>query len=273
MMHRIRKSRVTIRECEQNAEYTNYQNRLDNLSNYLRASSEALNVSEQSWKEVCNAQKTFAGQFVNRYPDSDQIRDFGKRSATASQSLVKEFVLKTDGSQAEHWQVDAVVQEYLAEIARIQAQYEKVTDKHKEVQLYTTKMDDLQKAKKLDEAKIARNMKKLEEAENAYQETLERVVECMTEVYSKRQVALKATYVAYWSSQLRAFRMLDESLDATRAFVQGSISKFKTLKIESMTPADVEAFIASNDGTSAKPVATSPIDDSAAPPAPAATVI
>lgn len=280
MMHKIKKSAVSIKAGEQNAEFVDYKNRLDNLSGYLQSSSEALNVSEQSWKEVCNKQKLFAEQFANRYPDKDQVRDFGKRSAAASQLLVKEFVLKTEGSQAEHWQVDTVVQDYLTEIATVGAEYKAVSDQHKEVQMYTKKVDDLQKTKKPDEAKIGRNMEKLEDAKSKYDEVLDRVVECMKTVYNKRQVALKATYVAYWSSQLRAFKMLDVSLGQTREFVEGSLDEFKTLKITSMTPADIEVFVSANNGpappatTAVKDVPTSPIGEATPEPAaPAATAI
>lgn len=245
MMHKIKKAATTTKGTE-NAEFADFRGRLENLSSYLRESSSALNESERAWKEVCNRQKVFAEKFANRYPDKDQVRDFSKQSATASQKLVKEFVLKVDGSTAPHWQVDAVVQDYLSEISHVQTEYPTVADAMKEVTMYTKKVDDLQNAKKPDEAKIGRNMEKLEEAKAKYEEILDRVVENMKEVYNKRQVALKATYVAYWSSQLRAFNMLDESLEPTREFVLGAVEPISTLKIGKMSEEDIEEFKASN---------------------------
>lgn len=275
MMHKIKKAAHSGKGAE-NAEFADYKNRLENLSTYLRSSSAALGASEQAWRDVCNRQKQFADLFANRYPDKDQVREFSKESANASQALVKEFVLKTDGSTAAHWQIDAVVQEYLGEIDGIAVEYKPVTDAMKEVTMYTKKVDDLQTAKKPDEAKIARNMEKLEEAKKAYEMILDRVVDKMKCVYNKRQVAMKATYVAYWSSQLRAFNLLDASLESTREFVEGSIETLSTLKIGTMTPEMVEQFVADfskipgtpkNKGSGGKTVPTSPIEEKIPEPA------
>lgn len=242
MMHKIKKAAHSGKGAE-NAEFSDYKNRLENLSTYLRSSSAALNASEQTWRDVCNRQKQFADQFANRYPDKDQVRDFSKQSAQASQALVKEFVLKTEGSTAAHWQIDAVVQDYLAEIDEISAEYKSVADAMKEVTMYTKKVDDLQTAKKQDESKIARNMEKLDDAKKTYEGILDRVVEKMKAVYNKRQIAMKATYIAYWSSQLRAFNLLDNSLEPTREFVENSIEGLSALKIRGMTPEEVEKFV------------------------------
>lgn len=242
MMHKIKKATHSGKGAE-NAEFSDYKNRLENLSTYLRSSSAALNASEQAWRDVCNRQKQFADQFANRYPDKDQVRDFSKQSVQASQALVKEFVLKTEGSTAAHWQIDAVVQDYLTEIDEISAEYKPIADAMKEVTMYTKKVDDLQTAKKQDESKIARNMEKLDDARKSYEDILDRVVEKMKTVYNKRQVAMKATYVAYWSSQLRAFNLLDASLEPTREFVENSIEGFSTLKIRGMSAEQVEKFV------------------------------
>lgn len=272
-MHKIKKAAHTGKGAE-NAEFADFKNRLENLSTYLRSSSSALNASEQAWRDVCSRQKVFAETFANRYPDRDEVRDFGKQSAQSSQALVKEFVLKTEGSTAAHWQVDSVVQDYLQEIALISQEYKPISDAMKEVTMYTKKVDDLQIAKKPDEAKIARNMEKLEDAKKEYDQLLDRVVEQMKVVYNKRQVALKATYVAYWSSQLRAFNLLDASLTLTRDFVENSVESLCTLKIRTMTAEDIDNFIVK----SSKPVTptgqdtekklpTSPFDEKAAEPA------
>ena len=279
MMHKIKKATTTVKGVE-NAEFADYRSRLENLSGYLRTSSAALNESEKAWKEVCHKQKVFADEFANRYPDKDQVRKFAKESSASSQSLVKEFVLKTDGSTAPHWQVDAVVQEYLSEIQEVAAEYKAVNDAMKEVSMYTKKVDDLQNAKKPDENKIARNIEKLEEAKASYDSVLDRVVEEMKKVYNKRQVAMKATYVAYWSSQLRAFNLLDNSLESTRAFVEGSVESISKKNIRTMTPEEIEEFKQDNEAstptstpTGAQKVPTSPVEsttESPAEPTPAA---
>lgn len=271
MMHKLKKAAHSGKAAE-NAEFADYKNRLDNLSNYLRSSSAALNASEQAWRDVCNRQKQFAELFCNRYPDRDQVREFSKESASASQALVKEFVLKTDGSTAAHWQIDSVVQDYLAEIDGISVEYKPVAEAAKEVTMYTKKVDDLQTAKKPDENKIGRNMEKLDDAKKAYEEILDRVVDKMKSVYNKRQVAMKATYVAYWSSQLRAFNLLDASLEPTRAFVEGSIERLSTLKIGRMSDKDVEEFVAEAQNIPTTPkskkivgdIPTSPADEKSA---------
>lgn len=276
MMHKIKKAAVTGKGSE-NAEFMDYKSRLENLSTYLRTSSAALNASEQAWKEVCNRQKVFAEQFANRYPDKDAMREFGKQSSAASQALVKEFVLKTDGSSAAHWQVDAVVQEYLVEIAEIADKYKPIQDALREVTMYNKKVDDLQNAKKADEGKMARNMEKLEEAKKAYEEILDSVVDTMKVTYNKRQVALKATYVAYWSSQLRAFNLLDAALEPTRAFVESAVEPISAINIKMMTTEDVETFIADSGSAPTTPtrepaggekvMPTSPLDDKIPEPA------
>lgn len=245
MMHKIKKATSTIKGTE-NAEFADYRNRLDNLASYLRESSAALNESERAWREVCNRQKVFAEKFANRYPDKDEVREFGKQSASLSDTLVREFVLKTEGSNADHWKVDNVVTDYLGEIADIASEYKPVADAMKEVSMYSKKVDDLQIAKKTDEQKLQRNLEKLDEAKKAYESILDRVVERMKAVYNKRQVALKATYVAYWSSQLRAFDLVDKSLDPTREFVESSVESFFGLNIKGMSQDDVAKFVERN---------------------------
>lgn len=282
MMHKIKKAtaHATLKCKPENAEFNDYKQRLENLSSYLKASSKALIESEQAWKEVCIRQKQFAETFANRYPDKDDVREFGRQSAAASNALVKEFTLKTDGSTAKHWEVDALVQEYLQEIQEIGSEYRPLNTASTEVAMYTKKVDDLQKAKKPDESKIARNMEKLEEAKKAYDEILDRTVDRMKEVYDKRQVALKATYVAYWSSQLRAFSLVDCSLEATRDFVNNSIDSICGIKISSMTKEEIAEFVKQNttleitpspkkatggENFEDKAVPTSPVEDAADP--------
>lgn len=245
-MHKIKKATTTVAKGTENAEFSDYKNRLENLGSYLRESSAALNESEKAWKEVCYKQKIFAEKFANRYPDKDQVREFGKQSSQLSSGLVKEFVLKTEGSSAAHWAVDAVVQDYLTEIDEIANEYRPIADGMKEVSMYNKKVDDLQNAKKPDDSKISRNMEKLEEAKKKYEKVLDRVVEKQKKVYHKRQVALKATYVAYWSSQLRAFNLLDASLDPTREFVQGAVDSIAQIRISAMTEADMAEFLEAN---------------------------
>lgn len=283
MMHKIKKA-TTVAKGTENAEYSDYKNRLDMLANYLRESSAALKESERAWQEVCNKQKVFADKFANRYPDRDQVREFARQSAMCSQMLVKEFVLKTEGSNAPHWNVDQVVQDYVKEISEIASEYKPVADALKEVTMYTKKVDDLQSMKKPDDTKIGRNMEKLDDCRKKYESLLDRVVDRMKEVYNKRHVALKATYVAYWSSQLRAFNLIDSSLDPTREFVQASVENLAELKIRSMSPDDVEQFRADNasvpeinpksisSGTPSPSAASSPQSASAStPPAAAGT--
>lgn len=242
MMHKIKKATTNAKGTE-NSEYVDYKNRLDMLSAYLKESSGALKESEKAWLEVCTKQKAFADKFANRYPDKDRIRDFAKQSAGSSQDLVKEFVLKTEGHNAPHWQIDGIVHDYIKEINDVATEYKSVDDAAKEVSLYTKKVDDLGAGKrKADEAKLSRNMEKLEDARNRYELVLDRVVDRMKVVYNKRQVALKATYIAYWSQQLRAFNMIDGSLDPTREFVETGVTNLSKIKIRTMTEEDVEQF-------------------------------
>lgn len=277
MMHKAKKlaAGVTTKRTPESAEYVEYCNKLTNLSTYLKASSAALQESERGWKDVCTKQKAFADAFSNKYPDKDQVRDFAKTSAAKTQGLVKEFVLKTDGSGAPHHELDAIVQAYLGEINAVQEQYKEVMDLNTEMQMYDKKVKDLSKGKKVDETKTARNMEKLEAAAAEYEAKLETIVEEMKGVYAKRGVALKATYVAYWSSQLRAFDLLSEALVDTRGFVSGSVEGLRSLDIGAITDAEVEAFTAANASGApgaAKAAPMSPIEDKVADPAvPAAT--
>jgi hypothetical protein len=112
--------------------------------------------------------------------------------------------------------------------------------------MYMKKTDELAKAKKTDEAKTARNMEKLEAAKEKYDAKLDTVVEQMKKVYGKRAIALKAAYVAYWSSQLRAFDLLSASLVETREFVSASVDPIRKINIGTISDADLAAFNASN---------------------------
>lgn len=217
MMHKFKKAtaHVTIKTPE-NAEFNDYRSRLENLSINLKATSKALHDSERSWKEVCISQQQFAETFAQRYPDKDDIRDFSKQSSAACQKLVKEFAIKSEAQTAKHWECDAVVQEYIEEISALSAEYKPINKASTEVGMYQKKVSDLRKLKKPNEAKMERNMEKLDEAKKVYEEILDRVVEHMKEVYNKRQIAFKAAYIAYWSSQLRAFDLVEESLRPTR---------------------------------------------------------
>lgn len=272
MMHKMKKAaaHVTTKTTPESAEYAEYVVKLTNLSTYLKASSVALSESERSWKDVCNKQKAFADAFANKYPDKDQVREFSKTSASKAQGLVKEFVLKSEGSTAPHNDLDATVQEYLAEIAAVQEQYKEVTNLNTEMQMYNKKVESLSKGKKVDETKTARNMEKLEEAKAAYEAKLDSIVDEMKAVYAKRGVALKSAYVAYWSSQLRAFDLLADAMVDTREFVSGSVEPLRAMKISALTPEEIEDFTQNNQapgGNGPKVAPTSPIEDGVKDPA------
>lgn len=265
MMHKIKKAaaHVTTKTTPESAEYAEYVIKLTNLSTYLKASSAALQESERSWKDVAQKQKVFADAFSNKYPDKDVVRDFAKTSASKSQALVKEFVLKTEGSSAPHHDLDNIVQEYLAEIAAVQEQYKEVTTLNTEMQMYNKKVEDLTKGKKLDETKTARNMEKLEEAKAAYENKLDTIVEEMKEIYGKRSIVLRSTYIAYWSSQLRAFDLLKDALTETRDFVETGVEPLQKIQIGTITAEEAADFAANSEsafGSKSQP--SSPINDS-----------
>lgn len=223
MMHKLKKAtaHVTIKTPE-NAEFNDYRSRLENLAINLKATSKALRDSERTWKEVCIKQQQFAETFAQRYPDKDDIREFSKESAEASQQLVKQFALKSEAQSAKHWQCDAVVQEYIEEIKALAVEYRPINRASTEVGMYQKKVADLRKLKNPSEAKMERNIEKLTEAKKVYEEILEKVVEHMKAVYRKRIIAFNAAYVAYWSSQLRAFDLLEESLHPIRELCKES---------------------------------------------------
>eukprot|EP00173_Palmaria_palmata_P002028 Plantae.Rhodophyta-Palmaria_palmata.ctg2240.p1 GENE.Plantae.Rhodophyta-Palmaria_palmata.ctg2240~~Plantae.Rhodophyta-Palmaria_palmata.ctg2240.p1 ORF type:complete len:276 (-),score=75.11 Plantae.Rhodophyta-Palmaria_palmata.ctg2240:246-1073(-) len=267
MMHKIKKAaaHVTTKTTPESAEYAEYVIKLTNLSTYLKASSAALQESERSWKDVAQKQKAFADAFSNKYPDKDVVRDFAKTSASKSQALVKEFVLKTEGSSAPHHDLDNIVQEYLAEIAAAQEQYKEVTALNTEMQMYNKKVEDLTKGKKPDETKTARNMEKLDEAKAAYENKLDTIVEEMKAIYGKRSIVLRATYIAYWSSQLRAFDLLKDALTETRDFVETGVEPLQKIQIATVTEEEAAAFAASSEsamGSKSQP--SSPINDASA---------
>lgn len=243
MMHKIKKAATNSKTVE-NAEFVDYKNRLDMISTYLRESSGALKESEKTWQEVCNTEKVFADKFALRYPDKDSIRDFAKQSSQSSQKLVKNFVLKSESKSASHWKIDVIVQDYIKEINDIQNEYRSVDDLAKEVAMYSKKVEDLQNSKKKnkDEEKLSRNIEKLNDSREKYEQGLDTIVDKMKHIYDKRNIALKATFVAYWSSQLRAFNMIDNSLDPIREFVENSVEDLVAIKIRSMTSTDIEQF-------------------------------
>lgn len=242
MMHKIKKATATTKGVE-NAEFIDYRNRLDILASYLRESSAELNECERAWREVCHAQKAYSENFANRYPDKDNVRDFSKKSVALSETLVREFGLRTENLTTEHWKVNSIVTDYLAEIAEICHEYKCVGDAMKEVSMYSKKVNDLQTAKKADGTKIERNLEKLDEAKSRYETVLNDVVNRMKALYKKRQVALKATYVAYWSAQLRAIDLLDRCLRPTRDFVESSVGPMLKLNIRDMAMDEVGKLV------------------------------
>lgn len=273
MMHKAKKiaAGVTTKRSPDSIEYADLCNKLSNLSTYLQQASADLHASEKGWKELCSKQKDFAKTFANKYPDKDQVRDFAKKSEAKTQGLVKEFILKTEGSTAPHHDLDAMVHAYLEEIRGVQEQYKEVTDLNTEVKMYEKKVKDLSKNKKADETKTARNMEKMEQAVEQYETKLDTVIEEMKAVYAKHNVVLKATYVAYWSSQLRAFDLLSNTLVDTRGFVSGSVEGLRGMDITKVSEEELEKFtaeIALTPGSKAAPM--SPIEDKVAdPPVPA----
>lgn len=273
MMHKAKKlaAGVTTKRSPDSIEYADLCNKLSNLSTYLQQASADLHASEKGWKELCSKQKDFAKQFANKYPDKDQVREFAKKSEAKTQGLVKEFILKTEGSTAPHHDLDAMVQAYLEEIRTVQEQYKEVTDLNTEVKMYEKKVKDLSKSKKADETKTARNMEKMEQAVQDYETKLDDVIEEMKAVYAKHNVVMKATYVAYWSSQLRAFDLLSDTLVDTRGFVSGSVEGLRSMDISSISEADLEKFSADIAlAPSSKAAPMSPIEDKVAdPPVPA----
>ncbi len=247
-MHKIKKrtAQVTLKQTPENAEFNQLHSALENLAQYLKGSSKALNDCENSWSNVCNKQLQFAETFASRYPDNDVLREMGKQSAQASHTLIKTFTRRSEASDAPHWKIDAIVHTYLDEISSLSSEYKKITPAYTEVARYSKKVSDLQQAKKPSDEKVGRNLEKLEDAKRKYEDIMERLINQMKEVYGKRQIALKANYVAYWSSQLRAFDLVGASLATTREFVNNGEAELRALDIRKMTPENVAKFVAEN---------------------------
>lgn len=261
MMHKIKKA-VAAKSTPESAEYAKYTIKLANLSVILATSSAALKASERSWQDAAQLQKDYADAFSNNYPDKDVVRDYAKTSATKAQALVKEFVLKTGGNDAPHQDLDNNVKIYLEEIAAVQEDHKEINKLSTELKMYSSKVAALTKGKNADVTKTERNMEKLEEAKTAYEAKLDSVVETMKNINVRRSIVLKSTYVAYWSSQLRAFDLLDESLTETRDFVSTDVEPLRKINITSITPDEVAAFGAQGEASAgAKIQPTSPIND------------
>lgn len=261
MMHKIKKA-VTTKSTPESAEYAEYTTKLANLSAILTSSSAELKASERTWQDAAQLQKDYAEAFSNKYPDKDVVRDYAKTSATKAQALVKEYVLKTGGTNAPHQDLDNNVKQYLEEIAAVQEEYKEINTLSTELKMYTSKVDILTKGKNADAMKTERNMEKLEEAKTAYEAKLDSVVETMKNIYVRRAIVLKSTYVAYWSSQLRACDLLNESLTETRDFVSAGVEPLRKINLASITPDEVAAFNIQGEASAEDKVQpTSPIND------------
>lgn len=156
--------------------------------------------------------------------------------------------MKTDEHTATHWKLDAISQAYIAEITEVEATYKDLTKSNTDLELYKKKVLDLQKPRKKDltdkeKSKVERNVKKLEENQKKHDELLENTVQHMKEIYSKRQVALKSAYVAFWLSQMRAFEMLDQSLVTTREFVNTSVEPLLEVNMAKITEAEIDSIV------------------------------
>jgi len=182
------------------AEFSDYKQRLDNVVKALEATSASTAASQKVWKTLAADQAKAVENYMNMYPDDDDVRNKARDAVAASSKVTADFT-KSEDSGAPANVIDKHVKQYLAEIKSLQTEYKKLGSAKVDYDMYGSKVQSLEGSKKQDETKIERNRTKLEEARINYESILEATIKRQKELYAKRQTLFKAGFVSYWLSQ------------------------------------------------------------------------
>eukprot|EP00171_Calliarthron_tuberculosum_P020997 IDg20997t1 len=97
MMHKMKKvtSKVLMKPKSE-TEFSDYRSRLEAVEASLRLLREQIPAVEQSWRSVSISQMRFCAQFVDCYPDEDEVRQFAREEEMHCGKLSKTITPSTD---------------------------------------------------------------------------------------------------------------------------------------------------------------------------------
>uniref|UniRef100_A0A6T6ANG6 BAR domain-containing protein n=1 Tax=Compsopogon caeruleus TaxID=31354 RepID=A0A6T6ANG6_9RHOD len=203
VLHSLKKAKSFGRcSIPESQEFQEYKLRIENVVKTLEANALANREMAALWKKLGAEQKKNAENFMNMYPDDDELRTAAV-SAHGSCMENEAHVSSVTEDRSSCVVVDRAVKQYIAEMKNLSMDYKRLHEARTEFGFYQDKMASLEAAKRPDEEKIDRNREKLMDAQTNYEDLLAWVIERQEDLYSKRKDIFKASFVVYWLSQAK----------------------------------------------------------------------
>jgi len=240
-LHSVKKAAANMKASSmpENAEFTSLKAQLDGLYKFLETNNNNIAELGSKWTALANDTKKMTENYASLYPETDAVKPAAKEASSAAAKSAGRAAGIESGEKV--GTIVKTIKKYLTELSALNPEYAKLADAKVEYEMYKSKTEGLEGAKKKDAEKIERNQGKTEAAKISYEGSLDSTVVRMKALWAKRGPVLKASLTAFWLAQSGHVAQLTEDLavptkfaaDNEAAMVKLDIS---AIKIESVTP-------------------------------------
>jgi hypothetical protein len=243
----VAKSTAPARGVVPNAEFAALKQSLEAVKRNITLIDKTMTDTNREWSKQIMAQRTFAEKFSEGYPISgDETSKAAAEFAAGSQTVYDYYVRHTSPTESSYHKMQQQVQVYLAEIAEVQAMYPKLKEAKSESARYSAKIDTIEKSKKTDDLKKARNLEKLDQTKEVYDETTKEVIARQKLTMGKAAAVHKLALTAYWQANEKHTQVMVASMEKTAEFARQQEVDMAVIDIANMTIEDANATLAAS---------------------------
>lgn len=249
MLHNFKKifakTTAPSRGINPGAEYLDYKDRLATIKKNLIYINKTMDDALRNWGVLMIEQRSFSQRFSEGYPISgDETDEHAKDFYAGSQTVYDHFLRNTSPETASYHRMHAQLKLFIKEISEVESLYGPLVEAKSESERYQAKVDSIDRSKRNNELKKARNLQKMDQEKLRLVEMTNQVVNAQKVTYAKAPVVYKAALCAYWSAHEKHTQVLMESMEKTSAFVRDSEVELAALDVSQLSPSvDVDTNI------------------------------
>lgn len=239
MFHAIKKKvakhSASKRGVVPSAEFLDYKQRLETVKRNMELVDTKLTEANLGWSKRMIDQRSFSESFVEGYPNgTDETHAIAQEFAQGSRDLYDYFLRFTTPEMAEYHRLHDQVKVYIGELKALEETYPKVTEAKSESVRYQDKVDSLETSKKRNESKKVRNVQKLDNERERYEDLTRTVIAAQKKAFAKAPIVHKIGLCAYWLANDVHITIAMKSLERTADFARANASELSKINVAAL---------------------------------------
>lgn len=244
---RVAKTSAPLRGVNPGGEFLDYKNRLSTIKKNLQYIDMKMDDALRNWVVLMIEQRSFSERLVNGYPISGDDTDAqNKAFCEGARNTYDHFMRNSSPESTTYRKMHLQLKAYIKEISQVESLYGPLLESKSESERYQAKVDAIDRSKRNNDLKKARNLQKMDQEKLRLSEMTTNVLLAQKATYSKAPIVYKAALCAYWTAHETHTHVISRNMEKTSQFARSAEEDLLNLDISQVSIIDNVAAQGSN---------------------------